>query len=109
LRFFFGVTMGRPEAFDRIISAKEPKKLPVVLSGEEIVRFLRAVPGLRNRAALTTAIRTRFSPRVRKCVAPIQALMAAAARPGARRDAHPQADGRTSVRNPFPDIPGPGR
>jgi hypothetical protein len=35
LRFFFGVTLGRPEAFDRIISAKEPKKLPVVLSGEE--------------------------------------------------------------------------
>src|SRR5690348_14564640 len=55
LRFFFGVTLGRPEAFDRIISAKEPKKLPVVLSGEEIVRFLEAVPGLRNRAALTTA------------------------------------------------------
>jgi len=38
-----------------MISAKEPKKLPVVLSGEEIVRFLQAVPGLRNRAALTTA------------------------------------------------------
>jgi len=30
LRFFFGVTLGRPEAFDRIISAKEPKKLLVV-------------------------------------------------------------------------------
>jgi integrase/recombinase XerD len=30
LRFFFGVTLSRPEAFDRIISAKEPKKLPVV-------------------------------------------------------------------------------
>jgi integrase/recombinase XerD len=55
LRFFFGVTLDRPEAFDRIISAKEPKKLPVVLSGQEIVRFLQAVPGLRNRAALTTA------------------------------------------------------
>jgi hypothetical protein len=54
---FLGVTLGRPEAFDRIISAKEPKKLPVVLSGEEIVRFLQAVPGLRNRAALTTAYR----------------------------------------------------
>ena len=54
LRFFFGVTLGRPEAFDRIISAKEPKKLPVVLSGEEIVRFCRRCR-LRNRAALTTA------------------------------------------------------
>ena len=43
------------EAFDRIVSAKEPKKLPVVLSAEEITRFLQAVPGLRSRAALTTA------------------------------------------------------
>src|SRR5438270_12308501 len=56
LRFFFGVTLDRPEAFDRIISAKEPKKLPVVLSGEEIVRFLQAIPGLRNRAALTLTV-----------------------------------------------------
>ena len=30
-------------------------KLPVVLSAEEIVGFLQAVPGRRNRAALTTA------------------------------------------------------
>jgi hypothetical protein len=29
IALFFGVTLGRPEAFDRIISAKEPKKLPV--------------------------------------------------------------------------------
>jgi integrase/recombinase XerD len=55
LRFFFGVTLGRQEAFARIAVAKEPKKLPVVLSADEVVRFLQAVPGLRNRAALTTA------------------------------------------------------
>ena len=55
LRFFFGVTLGRQEAFERIVSAKEPKKLPVVLSAEEITRFLQAVSGLRSRAALTTA------------------------------------------------------
>ena len=55
LRFFFGVTLGRQEAFDHIVSAKEPKKLPVVLSAEEITRFLEAVSGLRSRAALTTA------------------------------------------------------
>jgi integrase/recombinase XerD len=55
LRFFFGVTLGRQEAFARIAVAKEPKKLPVVLSADEIVRFLQAVPGLRSRAALTTA------------------------------------------------------
>ena len=55
LRFFYGVTLGRTEAFDRIIAGREPQKLPVVLSAEEIVRFLEAVPGLRNRTALTTA------------------------------------------------------
>jgi len=55
LRFFFGVTLSRQDAFNCIVSAKEPKKLPVVLSAEEITRFLQAVPGLRSRAALTTA------------------------------------------------------
>ncbi len=55
LRFFFGVTLGRKDVVDRIVSAKEPKKLPIVLSSEEVVRFLQAVPGLRSRAALTTA------------------------------------------------------
>jgi integrase/recombinase XerD len=55
LRFFYGVTLGRREAVERIVSAREPRKLPVVLSADEIVQFLEAVPGLRNRAALTTA------------------------------------------------------
>ena len=55
LRFFFGVTLGRKDVVDRIVSAREPKKLPIVLSAEEVVRFLQAVPGLRSRAALTTA------------------------------------------------------
>ena len=30
-------------------------KLPVVLSADEVVRFLEAVPSLKSRAALTTA------------------------------------------------------
>ncbi len=55
LRFFYGVTLGRADAFERIVAAREPQRLPVVLSSEEIVRFLEAVPGLRNRVALTTA------------------------------------------------------
>ena len=58
LRFFYGVTLGRPAALERIIAAREPQKLPVVLSANEIVQFLEAVPGLRNRAALTTAYGT---------------------------------------------------
>ena len=55
LRFFYGITLGQKEAFERIVAGKEPEKLPPVLSPEEIARFLEAVTGLRNRVALTTA------------------------------------------------------
>lgn len=55
LRFFYGVTLGRSDAHEQIVAAREPQRLPEVLSGEEIVRFLEAVPGQRNRVALTTA------------------------------------------------------
>ena len=55
LRFFYGITLGQKEAFERIVSGKEPEKLPPVLNPEEVARFLGAVVGLRNRVALTTA------------------------------------------------------
>ena len=55
LRYFYGITLGRSNAREQIVAAREPQRLPVVRSGEEIVRFLEAVPGLRNRVALTTA------------------------------------------------------
>jgi len=60
LRFFYSVTLGRTDALERIVAAREPQKLPVVLSADEIVQFLEAVPGLRNRAALTTAYGARL-------------------------------------------------
>jgi site-specific recombinase XerD len=55
LRFFYGVTLGASEVPERIPYARQPGKLPVVLSGEEVVRFLEAVPSLKCRTALTTA------------------------------------------------------
>jgi len=55
LRFFYGVTLGQAEVPERIAYAREPRKLPVVLSADEVVRFLEAVPALKTRAALTTA------------------------------------------------------
>jgi len=58
LRFFFGVTMGQQDAFERIVNGREPEKLPPVLAPDETVRFLEAVVGLRNRVALTTAYAT---------------------------------------------------
>ena len=55
LRFFYGITLGRKDAIERIVSGREPDRLPPVLNREEIVRFLKAVEGTRNRVALTTA------------------------------------------------------
>jgi site-specific recombinase XerD len=55
LRFFYGITLGQKEALERIVAGKDPEKLPPILNSEEVVRFLQAVAGLRNRVALTTA------------------------------------------------------
>jgi site-specific recombinase XerD len=55
LRFFYGVTLGQDTIPERIPYAREPRPLPVVLSGDEVVRFLEAVSSLKSRVALTTA------------------------------------------------------
>jgi integrase/recombinase XerD len=55
LRFFYGVTLGYSEIPERIPYARNPRGLPEVLGGDEVVRFLEAVPSLRTRTALTTA------------------------------------------------------
>jgi len=55
LRFFYGVTLGQTDLPERIPYAREPRKLPLVLGADEVVRFLEAVPGLKSRTALTTA------------------------------------------------------
>jgi integrase/recombinase XerD len=54
LRFFYGVTPDHGEIPERIPYAREPRKLPVVLSNP-VVRLLEAVPSLKTRVALTTA------------------------------------------------------
>jgi integrase/recombinase XerD len=55
LRFFFTVTLGRSRVTERMPFVREPRKLPVVLSPEEVARFLEATPGLKYRAALSVA------------------------------------------------------
>ena len=55
LRFFYGVTLGCESIPERIAYAREPRKLPAVLSADEVVRFLEAVSSLKARVALTTA------------------------------------------------------
>src|SRR5499427_4604944 len=55
LRFFFKVTLGRHEIIEHTHVIREPRKLPVVLSLEEVARLLDAAPGLKYKAALSVA------------------------------------------------------
>lgn len=54
LRFFYRVTLGLDDLPERIAYARRPQVLPVVLSPEEVGRFLAAVPSFKHRTALTT-------------------------------------------------------
>jgi integrase/recombinase XerD len=55
LRFFFKVTLGRSDIVNHTQFVREPRKLPVVLSPEEVARLLGAAPGLKYKAALSVA------------------------------------------------------
>jgi integrase/recombinase XerD len=55
LRFLFTVTLDRPDLARRFILVRYPRKLPAVLSVEEVGRLLAAAPGLKHKAALGTA------------------------------------------------------
>ena len=66
LRFFFGTTLGRRDAVDDIPYARLADKLPAVLTGDDVVRFLRAVSDFKMRTIFTTiyAAGLRFSEAV---------------------------------------------
>ena len=55
LRFFFKVTLDRPDLTKHLSFVHEPRKVPVVLSPEEVARFLEAAPGIKYKAALSVA------------------------------------------------------
>ena len=55
LRFFFRVTLRRHDIVEHTHVIHEPRKLPVVLSVEEVARLLDAAPGLKYKAALSVA------------------------------------------------------
>jgi integrase len=55
LRFFFEMTLDRPEAMRKTSQVHPPRKLPVVLSIEEVTRLLAHAPGLKYQAALALA------------------------------------------------------
>ncbi|MBX9858673.1 MAG: tyrosine-type recombinase/integrase, partial [Sphingomonas sp.] len=55
LRFLFYVTLERPDLSRRLVLAHRPRKLPDVLSVDEVARLLEAAPGIKYRAALGVA------------------------------------------------------
>jgi integrase/recombinase XerD len=55
LRFLFRVTLGRGDIVNHTQFVHEPRKLPVVLSPEEVARLLNAASGLKYKAALSVA------------------------------------------------------
>src|SRR3954447_7313233 len=55
LRFFFTVTLDRPYLARRLTVVRQPRRLPAVLSAEEIVQLLQAAPGPKYKAAFATA------------------------------------------------------
>jgi site-specific recombinase XerD len=55
IRFLYKVTLKKEWVFEEIIPAcKKPQKLPTVLSPEEVLQFLSAVPNIKLRTILTT-------------------------------------------------------
>ena len=55
LRFFFAVTLERPEALAKMSTVREPRKLPVVLSRAEVSRLIEAAAHPKYQAVLSVA------------------------------------------------------
>jgi integrase/recombinase XerD len=55
LRFLFTVTLDRPDLARRLTVVRQPRRLPTVLSVEEVTLLLQAAPGPKYRAAFATA------------------------------------------------------
>jgi len=55
LRFFFEVTLSEPNKLKKIAYVNQPRKLPIVLSREEVAQLINAAGNLKHKAALSVA------------------------------------------------------
>jgi len=55
LRFFFTVTIDRPDLSRKLVRTAHPRNLPVVLSRDEVARLLNATTCIKHQAALSVA------------------------------------------------------
>lgn len=58
LKFFFNVTLDRPEVMAKMQPVHLPRKLPVILSPEEVKRLIAAAGNLKHQTALAVAYGT---------------------------------------------------
>jgi integrase/recombinase XerD len=58
LRFFYGTTLRRKDYVKRLQFGKKPKRIPVVLSREEVLKFLQSILPRKQRMLLTTMYAT---------------------------------------------------
>src|SRR5246127_3045508 len=58
LRFFFRVTLKRHDLAEEVVSTREPRRLPVVLSPEEVGRLLASATNIKHKALLSLAYAT---------------------------------------------------
>ena len=58
LRFFFKVTLRRHDLAEELVSTREPRRLPVVLSAEEVGRLLASATNIKHKALLSLAYAT---------------------------------------------------
>jgi site-specific recombinase XerD len=55
LKFLFATTLDHPELLTKMQAVHEPRKLPVILSREEVARLLAAVDNLKHQTVLAVA------------------------------------------------------
>ena len=58
LKFFYAITLDRPEVMARMQPVRLPRTLPVVLSREEVARLIEAAGNLKHQTALAVAYGT---------------------------------------------------
>jgi len=54
LRFLYGVTLGKSWVIKQLPYPRPPRKLPVILSREQILNFISGIPNIKHRTILTT-------------------------------------------------------
>src|SRR5580692_9998973 len=58
LRFFFKITLKRRDLAEEVVSTREPRRLPIVLSPEEVGRLLASARNIKHKALLSLAYAT---------------------------------------------------